>query len=229
MHTEIERKFIVTDSTFKQSAVRIMDIRQGYVGTSSNGEARVSIRDEKAWVIIKSNGCLARLEYEIPIPKKDAEELLSFTCDRVIHKTRYIIPCEDSMLKWEVDEFHGEDEGLIIAEIELPRKDMPFEKPQWLGKEVTQDTTYYNSTLSKTSWKAIQKSRADRIIEIQEFLGGDTIVISYEDADNPYMYIETLEGTMKASVGDYIIKGVNGEFYPCKPDIFEKTYEEVAE
>lgn len=119
MHTEIERKFIVTDSTFKQSAVRIMDIRQGYVGTSSNGEARVSIRDEKAWVIIKSNGCLARLEYEIPIPKKDA--------------------------------------------------------------------------------------------------------------DNPYMYIETLEGTMKASVGDYIIKGVNGEFYPCKPDIFEKTYEEVAE
>lgn len=114
MHTEIERKFIVTDSTFKQSAVRIMDIRQGYVGTSSNGEARVSIRDEKAWVIIKSNGCLARLEYEIPIPKKDA--------------------------------------------------------------------------------------------------------------DNPY--IETLEGTMKASVGDYIIKG---EFYPCKPDIFEKTYEEVAE
>lgn len=165
MHTEIERKFIVTDSTFKQSAVRIMDIRQGYVGTSSNGEARVSIRDEKAWVIIKSNGCLARLEYEIPIPKKDAEELLSFTCDRVIHKTRYIIPCEDSMLKWEVD----------------------------------------------------------------EFLGGDTIVISYEDADNPYMYIETLEGTMKASVGDYIIKGVNGEFYPCKPDIFEKTYEEVAE
>lgn len=130
MHTEIERKFIVTDSTFKQSAVRIMDIRQG---------------------------CLARLEYEIPIPKKDAEELLSFTCDRVIHKTRYIIPCEDSMLKWEVDEFHG------------------------------------------------------------------------EDADNPYMYIETLEGTMKASVGDYIIKGVNGEFYPCKPDIFEKTYEEVAE
>ena len=86
MHTEIERKFIVTDSTFKQSAVRIMDIRQGYVGTSSNGEARVSIRDEKAWVIIKSNGCLARLEYEIPIPKKDAEELLSFTCDRVIIK-----------------------------------------------------------------------------------------------------------------------------------------------
>ena len=95
MHTEIERKFIVTDSTFKESAVRIMDIRQGYIGTPSGGEARVSIRDE--------------------------------------------------------------------------------------------------------------------------------------DKYNPYIKIETLEGTMKASVGDYIIKGVNGEFYPCKPDIFEKTYEEVAE
>ena len=70
---------------------------------------------------------------------------------------------------------------------------------------------------------------ADRIIEIQEFLGGDTMRINYEDKYNPYIKIETLEGTMKASVGDYIIKGVNGEFYPCKPDIFEKTYEEVAE
>lgn len=71
---------------FVEDYCKDSDIRQGYVGTSSNGEARVSIRDEKAWVIIKSNGCLARLEYEIPIPKKDAEELLSFTCDRVIHK-----------------------------------------------------------------------------------------------------------------------------------------------
>lgn len=70
---------------------------------------------------------------------------------------------------------------------------------------------------------------ADRIMEIHEFLGGDTMRISYEDKYNPYIKIETLEGTMKASVGDYIIKGVNGEFYPCKPDIFEKTYEEVAE
>lgn len=70
---------------------------------------------------------------------------------------------------------------------------------------------------------------ADRIMEIHEFLGGDTMGINYEDKYNPYIKIETLEGTMKASVGDYIIKGVNGEFYPCKPDIFEKTYEEVAE
>lgn len=78
--------------------------------------------------------------------------------------------------------------------------------------------------------EAIQfEDNSDRIIEIHEFMGGDTIRVNYEDKDNPYLKIETLEGTMKASVGDYIIKGVNGEFYPCKPDIFEKTYERVTD
>lgn len=78
--------------------------------------------------------------------------------------------------------------------------------------------------------EAIQfEDNSDRIIEIHEFMGGDTIRVNYEDKDNPYLKIETLEGIMKASVGDYIIKGVNGEFYPCKPDIFEKTYERVTD
>lgn len=78
--------------------------------------------------------------------------------------------------------------------------------------------------------EAIQfEDNSDRIIEIHEFMGGDTIRVNYEDKDNPYLKIETLEGIMKASVGDYIIKGVNGEFYPRKPDIFEKTYERVID
>lgn len=78
--------------------------------------------------------------------------------------------------------------------------------------------------------EAIQfEDNSDRIIEIHEFMGGATTRVNYEDKDNPYLKIETLEGTMKASVGDYIIKGVNGEFYPCKPDIFEKTYERVID
>lgn len=78
--------------------------------------------------------------------------------------------------------------------------------------------------------EAIQfEDNSDRIIEIHEFMGGDTIRVNYEDKDNPYLKIETLEGIMKASVGDYIIKGVNGEFYPCKPDIFEKTYERAID
>lgn len=78
--------------------------------------------------------------------------------------------------------------------------------------------------------EAIQfEDNSDRIIEIHEFMGGDTIRVNYEDKDNPYLKIETLEGIMKASVGDYIIKGVNGEFDPCKPDIFEKTYERVID
>lgn len=73
------------------------------------------------------------------------------------------------------------------------------------------------------------KLKLGRIGGIHEFMGGDTIRVNYEDKDNPYLKIETLEGIMKASVGDYIIKGVNGEFYPCKPDIFEKTYERVID
>ena len=78
--------------------------------------------------------------------------------------------------------------------------------------------------------EAIQfEDNSDRIIEIHEFMGGDTIRVNYEDKNNTYLKIETLEGIMKASVGDYIIKGVNGEFYPCKPDIFEKTYERVID
>ena len=78
--------------------------------------------------------------------------------------------------------------------------------------------------------EAIQfEDNSDRIIEIHEFMGGDTIRVNYEDKNNPYLKIETLEGIMKASVGDYIIKGVNVEFYPCKPDIFEKTYERVID
>lgn len=78
--------------------------------------------------------------------------------------------------------------------------------------------------------EAIQfEDNSDRIIEIHEFMGGDTIRVNYEDKNNPYLKIETLEGIMKASVGDYIIKGVNGEFCPCKPDIFEKAYERVTD
>lgn len=78
--------------------------------------------------------------------------------------------------------------------------------------------------------EAIQfEDNSDRIIEIHEFMGGDTIRVNYEDKNNPYLKIETLEGIMKASVGDYIIKGVNGEFYPCKPDIFEKTYKRMTD
>ena len=78
--------------------------------------------------------------------------------------------------------------------------------------------------------EAIQfEDNADCILAIHKFIGQKTTRVNYEDKDNPYINIETLEGTMKASVGDYIIKGVNGEFYPCKPDIFSKTYEEVAE
>lgn len=161
MHTEIERKFLVTNSLFKEQAVRIMDLRQGYIGLSNKGEARVSIRDQKAWVIIKNLGTLSRFEYEIPIPKEDAETLLKSVCGRIIHKTRYIIPSETPCLKWEVDVFHGEDEGLTLAEIELPTEDTHFEMPSWIGKEVTDDYLYYNSTLATSDYNTLISKRKE--------------------------------------------------------------------
>lgn len=159
IHTEVERKFLVTNSLFKEQAVRIMDLRQGYIGCPTNGEARVSIRDQKAWVIIKNQGKLSRLEYELPIPKEDAETLLKEVCGRVIHKTRYIIPTDS--LKWEVDVFHGVDNGLILAEIELPSEDTHFEIPSWIGKEVTDDYLYYNSTLATSDYNTLISKRKE--------------------------------------------------------------------
>lgn len=159
IHTEIERKFLVTNSLFKEQAVRIMDLRQGYIGCPIDGEARVSIRDQKAWVIIKNQGKLSRLEYELPIPKEDAETLLKEVCGRVIHKTRYIIPA--GTLKWEVDVFHGVDDGLVLAEIELPSEDTHFEIPSWIGKEVTDDYLYYNSTLATSDYNTLISKRKE--------------------------------------------------------------------
>lgn len=158
MHTEIERKFLVTSSLFKEQATRIMDLRQGYIGSPTNGEARIAIRDQKAWVIIKESGKLSRIEYELPIPKEDAEVLLNTVCGRVIHKTRYIIP-SGIQLKWEVDVFHGLDNGLILAEIELPTEDTHFEMPSWIGEEVTDDCLYYNSTLATSNYNALISRR----------------------------------------------------------------------
>lgn len=161
MQTEIERKFLTSSSLFKKQAVRTMDLRQGYIGCPADGEARVSIRDQKAWVIIKSQGRLSRLEYELPIPKEDAEILLKEVCGRIIHKTRYIVPSETDMLKWEVDVFHGVDDGLILAEIELPSEDTHFELPSWIGKEVTDDYLYYNSTLATSDYNTLISKRKE--------------------------------------------------------------------
>ena len=117
---------------------------------------RVRIKGDKGFITIKGIGSesgASRYEWEKEIPVTEVNELLKICEPGVIDKTRFIVP-EKSGLKFEVDEFYGDNEGLTVAEIELPSEDYPFEKPEWLGEEVTGDVRYYNSMLMKNPFKA---------------------------------------------------------------------------
>lgn len=156
MKYEIERKFLVKGD-YKSHAFAHHRIMQGYLSSDSSLVVRIRIADEKAYLTIKStvNGTeFTRYEWEYEIPLKDAEDMLKFCGKSVIEKTRYVVKVGESV--FEVDEFHGDNEGLTIAEIELHSEGEPFEKPDWLGEEVTHDIRYYNAYLSKypySKWK----------------------------------------------------------------------------
>lgn len=148
MH-EIERKFLVIGE-FKHVAVTSFRIIQGYLSSVPERTVRVRITDEKGFITVKgiSNASgTTRYEWEKEIPVSEARELLNLCEPGIIDKTRYLVKAEP--YTYEVDEFHGENEGLILAEIELPSEDAVFTKPDWLGKEVTGDVRYYNSMLNK--------------------------------------------------------------------------------
>lgn len=150
MSIEIERKFIVSDNSYKSLAIAKTYICQGYLSTDPDATVRVRVYGDKACITVKSRSVGAsRGEWEYPVPPRDALEMLAACCgERKLEKTRYIVDAGNG-LRWEVDEFHGRHESLVIAEIELPAEDTPFEKPSFVGEEVTGDLRYYNSTLSR--------------------------------------------------------------------------------
>ena len=150
MATEIERKFLVTSMDFMGEASSSVLIRQGYISRTPERTVRVRISGASAYLTIKgksSGSGLSRYEWEREIPYAEALELMKICEPGVIEKSRYIIPLEGSELKFEVDLFHGQHEGLIIAEIELQSESQEFAKPVWLGIEVTGNPRYYNSQL----------------------------------------------------------------------------------
>lgn len=155
MGLEIERKFLVKGD-FKQFAFKHEEIVQGYLSSVPERTVRVRIKGEKAFITIKgasSESGLSRYEWEKEIPVADARELIKLCEPGVIDKTRYCI--KQGVHVFEVDEFSGENEGLIMAEIELTGETDTFDKPEWLGKEVTGDNRYYNASLSRnpyTKW-----------------------------------------------------------------------------
>ena len=148
MLQEIERKFLVAGD-FNPFAVTSFRIVQGYLSSVSERTVRVRIKGEKAFISVKgmsNDAGLSRFEWEKEISITEAEALLAICETGQIDKTRYLVPAGSHT--YEIDVFHGENEGLIIAEIELNAENENFEKPAWLGEEVTGDAKYYNSALS---------------------------------------------------------------------------------
>ena len=128
-----------------------MRIAQGYLSTVPERTVRVRIKGEKGYLTVKwRNAGIRRAEYEYEIPLADAEAMLEL-CEQPLIEKRYLVPCEG--YTWEVDVFAGANEGLIVAEIELPAEDTPFEKPAWLGAEVSGDARYYNANLIRHPYR----------------------------------------------------------------------------
>ena len=152
MNREIERKFRVVDDLYKSGSTSCL-YKQGYLCTDKERTVRIRIAGEKGYITIKgrTTGC-SRTEYEYEIPLADAASMLDTLCVKpLIEKIRYRCTGPDGKV-WEVDEFLGENEGLVVAEIELSGEDEPFARPSWVGDEVTGDTRYYNSYLSQTPY-----------------------------------------------------------------------------
>lgn len=155
MFQEIERKFLI-HGDFKKDACKATRITQGYLNSSPERTVRVRIKGEKGFITIKGVGDatgVARFEWEKEIPVEEAQALLKLAEPGVIDKTRYLVKSADGLHTWEVDEFHGANEGLTMAEIELSSIDEAFDKPSWLGEEVTGDPRYYNSSLKNHPYK----------------------------------------------------------------------------
>ena len=150
MELEIERKFLVSGD-FELYVTKSYDIAQGFLNTDPERTVRVRLKGDRAFITVKgmSNATgTSRYEWEKEISCDEAEALLTLCEPTIIEKTRHIVPVSEG-LYFEVDEFHHDNEGLVLAEIELPDEEVEFEKPEWLGEEVTGNPRYYNSMLSK--------------------------------------------------------------------------------
>ena len=144
MPFEIERKFLVTGDAWRQG--KCIRLCQGYLNREKERTVRVRLAGEKAYLTVKGpTNNVKRTEYEYEIPFEHAVEMLQLCDGRIIEKDRYIV--NYSGLRWEIDEFYGENKGLILAEVELQSPDQVFERPHWLGQEVTNDPRYFNSNL----------------------------------------------------------------------------------
>ena len=154
MSIEIEKKFLVSGDAFKNEAEKQVRITQGYLSTVPERTVRVRIKADKGYLTIKGKGNesgASRYEWEKEISLSEAQELLELCEPGVIDKTRFLVKSANHT--FEVDEFYGDNEGLVVAEVELGAEDESFEKPAWIAEEVTGEDRYYNAMLMKTPYK----------------------------------------------------------------------------
>lgn len=155
MAQEIERKFLVEGDAYRTEAFDASHIAQGYISSSGGRTVRVRIRGDRGYLTIKGpsrDGGLSRYEFETEIPVADARELLGLCEPGVIEKTRYLVRAADGHI-FEVDEFAGDNSGLVMAEVELSAPDEPYARPDFIGREVTGDHRYYNSHLRRYPYR----------------------------------------------------------------------------
>lgn len=155
MAQEIERKFLVKGE-YKHEAFEAVRITQGYLCAAQGRSVRIRIKGEKGYITIKGKRNVSGVscfEWEREISVEDAKSLLELAEPGVVEKMRFLVKNTDGKHTWEVDEFHGDNEGLTIAEIELSDENEPFDKPVWLGEEVTGNPKYYNSMLKRNPYK----------------------------------------------------------------------------
>lgn len=154
MALEIERKFIVTGE-FRSKSVNATRIQQGYITSGKGKTVRVRIRGDKGYLTIKgpsNQAGIGRYEFETEISLADAKDLMRLCEPGIIDKTRYLVPSADGRHTWEIDEFYGDNEGLIMAEIELQSEDEPYDRPDFIGREVTGDRRFYNSHMRQNPY-----------------------------------------------------------------------------
>ena len=152
MAIEIERKYLVKSPPLHLAEKRF-HIKQGYIVNDQKQVIRIREKEDEYFLTIKGNQIgISRLEYDFPISKKDANELISNFCrDTIIEKTRHYLRFKDHI--WEIDEFHKKNQGLVVAEIELNSENENFELPSWVEKEVTSEKKYYNMNLATNPYK----------------------------------------------------------------------------
>lgn len=147
MALEIERKFLVINDDYRLMASKSVNIKQGYLSTRKESTVRIRVKNNQAYITIKGiNTRATRCEWEYSIPYDDAIEMMSLSQGVVIDKIRYIVEYEGFI--WEIDEFKGAHDGLVVAEIELKDENETFPIPPFIGEEVTGNVAYYNSTLA---------------------------------------------------------------------------------